>query len=115
MRRLTAAIGSALGKARGMVRRGGAAEDRRQSFHREFGQYPPHFEASSAERERFAHEVVRPVLAQRAHAVQRAAAGAAGEPMREAQAAFDRAYQAAVALKVAETGKTYHDYLGQSG
>ena len=70
MHRLTGTVGSLVGKARRVIRRGPSAEERRQSFLREFGQYPPDHEASKSARELFAREVVRPVLAQRAQAVQ---------------------------------------------
>jgi hypothetical protein len=114
MHRVTGVVGSIVGKARGLVGRGASAEERRQTFYREFGQYPSDFEASGAVREQLAREVVRPALVQRAQAVQQSASasGADGRPGREAEAAFTRAYQAAVDLKLAEKGKTYQDYLG---
>lgn len=120
MERLSGAIGSVVDKARRMVGIGATGEARRQTFLREFGKYPAHFEASPAEREEIRREVVQPVLAQRARAVQQAAqergpssaAGTGDQPQPEAEAAFARAYQAAVDLGLAEKGRTYRDYLG---
>jgi hypothetical protein len=107
MHRLTTAVGSVVGKARRMTRRGPSGEERREPFYREFGQYPPDHEATTVERERFDREVVRPVLTQRAHAVQQA-----DEPTkREAEEAFARAYRLAVEANLAKGGQTYQDYL----
>jgi hypothetical protein len=110
MHRLTGAVGSVVGKARRMARRGLSAEERREPFYREFGQYPPDHEAPTSERERFGREVVRPVLTQRAHAVQQADE----HTKREADEAFARAYRLAVGAKLAKEGQTYQDYLGPS-
>lgn len=121
MHRLTATVGPLVGKARRMTRRGPSAEERRQAFYREFGQYPPNYEASKSERERFGREVARPVLTQRAQAVQQAEqdrvdhsfSRTVDQTKREAEEAFARAYRLAVDLKLAEKGQTYQDYLGQ--
>jgi hypothetical protein len=107
MQQLTGAVESVVDKVRRLVRRGPSAEDQRQPFYREFGQYPPDFEAPKSERERFGREVVQPVLAQRAQAVQQADA----QTQRGADEAFDRAYQLAVGLKLAKKGQTFQDYL----
>jgi len=90
-----------------VTHRGPTAEDQRQTFYREFGQYPPNFEAPKSELERFGREVVQPVLTQRAQAVQQANE----QTKRAADEAFARAYQVAVGLKVAKKGQTYQDYL----
>jgi hypothetical protein len=108
MQRLTGAVESVVDNLRRMARRGPSGEDQRQTFYREFGQYPPNFEAPKSERERFGREVVQPVLTQRAQAVQQADA----QTKRTADEAFARAYQLAVGLKVAKKGQTYQDYLG---
>lgn len=103
MHRLTDAFGSVAGKVRRLVRLDATPDTRRQVFRDEFGQNPPQHEASTSVREQFAREVVRPVLVQRAQAVQDGAAGA-GE-------AFTRAYQVAVDMGLATKGQTYRDYL----
>ena len=108
MQRLTGVVGSVVGKARRMAHRGRSAEERREPFAREFGQYPPDHEAPQSERERFGREVVRPVLTQRAHAVQQAAEHTKGE----AEEAFARAHRLAVGARFAKEGQTYRDYLG---
>jgi hypothetical protein len=108
MQRLTEAVESVVDKVRRVMHRGASAEDQRQTFYREFGQYPPNFEAPKSELERFGREVVQPVLMQRAQAVQQADA----QTKRAADEAFVRAYQLAVGLKVAKKGQTFQDYLG---
>lgn len=121
MHRLTGTVGSLVGKAQRMTRRGPSAEERRQTFYREFGQYPPDHEAPKSERERVGREVVRPRLTQRAHAVwqaeqdrvQPSVSRTVDQTKQEAEEAFARAYQLAVGLKLAEKGQTYQDYLGQ--
>ncbi|MGH2535240.1 MAG: hypothetical protein ACRDJW_23505 [Thermomicrobiales bacterium] len=120
MHRLSGAVGSVVGKARKMAHRGPSDEERRETFYREFGQYPPNFEAPQSERERFGREVVRPVLTQRAQAVrqaeqdrvQNASSPSVEQTKGEAEAAFAHAYALAVGLKVAKKGQTYQDYLG---
>jgi hypothetical protein len=107
MQQLTRAVESVVDKVRRAIRRGPSAEDQRQTFYREFGQYPPNFEAPKTELERFSREVVQPVLTQRAQAVQQPDA----QTKQEAEEAFARAYQLAVGLKLAKKGQTYQDYL----
>ena len=109
MHRLTGATRSIVGKARRLVRLDATPDKRRQAFSQEFGHYPPYQEASESEREQFGREVVRPVLTQRAQAVQQSA----DQRQQEADEAFARAYQVAVDMGLAEKGQTYQDYLGQ--
>ena len=103
MHRLTDVVGSVVGTVRRLARLDATPDTRRQVFREEFGQNPPQYEASASAREQFAREVVRPVLDQRAHAVQDGAAGA-GE-------AFTRAYRVAVDMGLVEKGQTHRDYL----
>ena len=119
MHRLTGAVGSLIGKARRMTRRGPSAEERRQTFYREFGQYPPDHEAPKSERERVGREVVRPRLRQRAQAVwqaeqdrvQPSVSSTVDQTVGEAEEAFARVYRLAVDLKMADKGKAYQEYL----
>src|SRR5687768_14027105 len=108
MQRLTGAVESVVDKLRQVTHRGPSADDQRQTFYREFGQYPPNFETSKSELELYGRKVVQPVLTQRAQAVQQADE----QTKRAADEAFTRAYQLAVGLKVAKKGQTYQDYLG---
>lgn len=103
-------------------RRGSASSgDRRAAFKQEFGFYPADFEATGPEREAFARDSVRPVLAQRASVIrQMEAYSAAGtQPANtqasrhEKDAAFDRAYSVARDLKLAPAGKTWQDFLAK--
>jgi hypothetical protein len=107
MQQLTGAVESVVDKVRRAIRRGPSGEDQRQTFYREFGQYPPNFEAPKSERERFGQEVVQPVLTRRAQAVQQADE----QTKHAADEAFVRAYQLAVGLKFAQRGQTYQEYL----
>ena len=107
MRSVTGTVESLVSSARRLVRMDGSADTRRDAFSQEFGTHPPYKEASKLDREQFAATSVRPVLAQRAQAVQDGAQGA-GE-------AFGRAYQVAVDMGLAEQGKTHRDYLDQQG
>lgn len=69
MQHLTGALDSIVGKARRLAHLDATPDRRRQAFHEEFGQSPPHHEATASEREQFTREVVRPVLTRRAQAV----------------------------------------------
>jgi len=105
MQRFTDAITS----ARRLIRRSPEVEDRRQAFEQAFGQFPPHHEATVAERGEYMKTVVHPLLVQRATEIGQA------ENSAQAKAAFDSAYEAAAALKLTDKGKTYKDYLPGDG
>lgn len=118
MQRLSGTLTSILSSARHRIP-GQSANDRRQVFLQEFGQFPAHFEATAAERRQFASEVVEPALVLRAQAIERVARPGAtgnapapgGDDRADREAAFRRAYDAAVALRLAEGGRAYTDYL----
>ncbi len=94
--------------ARRLFQRSPSAETRRLAFQQEFGQFPPHFEATPAEREEFTRTIVQPLLIQRAQEIDRSGSAP------ETRVAFDRAYESAVSLKLTGTGKTYADFLTTS-
>ena len=112
MDRLTGAVGAVVGRVRRLVRLDATPDKRRQVFRAEFGQNPPPHEATAAEQEQFRREVVRPVLMERAQAVQQAAQG---QWQQEANEAFGRTYQVAVDMGLAEKGQTYQDFLDHEG
>ncbi|HYH12733.1 MAG TPA: hypothetical protein VD789_10300 [Thermomicrobiales bacterium] len=116
MQQLTGAFESIVSKARRLVNIDASPDKRRNDFSKEFGHVPPYREASAAEREQFARDVVRPVLVERAQAVQ--PAGDVGGSVSqatpgEASESFNRAYLVATDMGLAEKGRTYRDYLDQ--
>ena len=110
MRSVTGTVESIVSSARRLVRLDRSADTRRHDFSQAFGKYPPYQEASNLDREQFVLEVVRPVLAQRAQAVQDGVQRA-GPGSRVGTDAFARAYQVAVDMGLAEKDRTYRDYL----
>lgn len=102
-----------------LLRGAPSTAERRQAFKQEFDFYPSGSEATETERTVFAREAVRPVLVQRAQAIDQLGQEATGTnhprvttaSRNESQAAFTRAYRLATALKLADKGLTYRDFL----
>lgn len=107
MRTVSGTVESLISSARRLVGMNASADSSREAFSQEFGKYPPYKEASNADREAFALDVVQPVLTERAQAV-RESAPATGE-------AFARAYRVAVDMGLAVKGQTYKNYLNRQG